>query len=130
MRAPPFPYRLQIFLGATLLIGFLVQAAGPDAVSFSRDIRPILSNHCYPCHGPDEDRREAGLRLDLREEALSKRTTHPVALVPGDAGKSELFRRVTATDPEEVMPPPEFKKPLQPGQIEQLRQWIEAGAPY
>src|SRR5436309_775237 len=88
------------------------------AVDYSRDIRPILSNACYACHGPDEGKRKAKLRLDLRDAAVKK------AVKPGNAAHSELIARVTASDETEVMPPPASKKPrLTTEQIDLLRRW-------
>jgi hypothetical protein len=91
-------------------------------VRFDRDIRPILSDKCYHCHGPDEAHREAELRLDL--EAPAKE----IAIVPGNADDSELVRRILSHDPDEMMPPPSIKKPLDPVEIELLRRWVEQGA--
>src|SRR5882724_5418799 len=101
-------------------------AAPEPAVDFSRDIRPILSDRCFTCHGPDEQARKAKLRLDVRGEAIKK------AIVPGDAAKSPLFQRITSEDQDEVMPPPESKKqPLTPEQISLFKRWINRDqAPY
>ncbi len=99
--------------------------AADEAPSFNRDIRPILANTCFVCHGPDSGTREADLRLDLEDAA------HEWAIVPGDAEGSEVIARVTSEDPEVRMPPAAAKKPpLTPPQIELLRQWIDAGAKY
>src|SRR5947209_8450925 len=78
-------------------------AAGPP-VHYSRDIKPLLAAHCYACHGPDEGRRKAKLRLDEKASALKK------AIKPGDPAHSELMQRVASTDPDEVMPPPSAKR--------------------
>ncbi len=99
------------------------------AVDFNRDVRPILSDACFKCHGPDESAREAGLRLDTREGATAARE-RGAAVVPGDAGASLLVRMVTASDPAERMPPADSGKTLTPGQIETLRAWVEQGAEY
>ncbi len=111
-------------LGLALLLscGAGVSRAG-DAVDFSRDIRPILSDKCFFCHGPDEKHREADLRLDVRESALA-------ALTPGEDGASKLIRRVTSADPELVMPPPKSHRTLKADEILKLKRWIEAGAPW
>src|SRR5213592_1509979 len=99
-------------------------AAQEPAVDFGRDIRPILSDRCFACHGPDEQARKAKLRLDVRAEAIKK------AIVPGDAAKSPLFQRITSQDEDEVMPPPESKKqPLTPEQIALLKLWITSRPP-
>ncbi|MFM7108210.1 MAG: PSD1 and planctomycete cytochrome C domain-containing protein [Planctomycetaceae bacterium] len=104
-------------------------AAEADAVSFNRDIRPILSEHCFACHGPDAAKRAADLRLDVRDGATADLGGH-AAIVPGAADRSEAIRRVLASDPDEVMPPPETKKSLTPAQIDLLRRWIDSGAAY
>src|SRR5213592_3645915 len=101
-------------------------AAQKPAVDFGRDIRPILSDRCFTCHGPDEQARKAKLRLDVRAEAIRK------AIVPGDAANSPLFQRITSQDEDEVMPPPESKKqPLTHEQIALFKRWINQDkAPY
>jgi hypothetical protein len=121
-----------------LLIGWLGGSAGGPAfgaeepaaasVSFAREIRPILSNRCFTCHGPDEKKREADLRLDQREAAFADRGGY-ASIVPGDPEASELLRRVISQDPDEQMPPPDSEiKPLSAAEQELLRQWIAAGA--
>ena len=97
----------------------------PESVDFNRDIRPILSNHCFQCHGADEDARKAELRLDVREIAVEKR-----AIVPDALADSLLLARIMASDPEELMPPADANKPLSPRQIELLQQWVREGAIY
>lgn len=96
-----------------------------DSVSFTRDIRPILSDHCFACHGPDEETREGDLRLDLADTASASG-----AIVPGDAPASSLWQRITSSDESEVMPPPQSHKSLNEQQRELIRRWIEAGAEY
>ena len=99
-------------------------------IGFNDQIRPILSNSCFACHGPDEKKRSAGLRLDTREGAIEM-TDGVAAIVPGKPEKSTLLERVAAHDVEERMPPPESKKPyLTKEQIALLRQWIAEGASY
>lgn len=93
---------------------------GDQPIRFSTDIRPLLSDRCFHCHGPDEESREAELRLDIAPEV-----DHIV--VPGKPAESELLRRVTSTDPDEQMPPPGHGKPLSAGQVDLLRNWIESG---
>ena len=105
-------------------------AIAADQVSFSRDVRPILSGHCFKCHGPDEGVRKAGLRLDLREAALKPAKSGEIAIVPSDPGKSELVRRIFTEDEDDVMPPPSTKNPLTQKEKEVLRQWIAEGAEY
>ncbi len=96
-------------------------------VDFNRDIRPILSNQCFACHGPDSAAREAELRLDVEEIAKADRDGH-AAIVPGDLEHSELVRRITATDEEERMPPADSGKKLKPAEVELLKRWIAEGA--
>ncbi len=101
--------------------------AAPDAVEFNRDIRPILSDRCYQCHGPDAARRKADLRLD--QEASAKADRDGVrAIVPGDKKASELYRRITAGDAAERMPPQKSGKTLSPLETEALARWIDQGA--
>jgi len=97
-------------------------------VDFQRDIRPLLSDRCFGCHGPDAKARKADLRLDLRDGALGARGVKPAVIVPGDASGSELVRRITNSDPDERMPPSEAKKQLAPGEIELIRRWVAEGA--
>ncbi|WP_020472826.1 DUF1553 domain-containing protein [Zavarzinella formosa] len=103
-----------------LLLAASLQAAPPDQadrkVDYNRDVRPILSDHCFKCHGPDEKQRKAKLRLDTREA------------IPG--AKTELLARVTSNDPKELMPPANSGKALTPGQINILKRWIDQGAPW
>ena len=87
-------------------------AAAGETVDFSRDIRPILATHCYNCHGRDAHSRQADLRLDDRESASRELPSGARALVPGSVAESELVARIESTDPDTMMPPPEFKKPL------------------
>jgi len=92
-------------------------------VAYSRDIKPLLANHCYACHGPDAGQRKADLRLDVREAALES------AIVPGDSASSELVSRITSDDPKMRMPPVDSNiKPLSPEQIDLLRRWVGEGA--
>ncbi len=100
------------------------------SVDYLRDVRPILSEACYACHGPDEASREAELRLDQLESATSETPSGSVAIVPGKPGESELVRRISSEDPDEVMPPIDSGKTLTPDQISLVRRWIEQGAPW
>jgi hypothetical protein len=93
-------------------------------IDYQRQIRPILSNHCFPCHGADETSREADLRLDLRPDAIRS------AILPGNASASPLSHRITASDPDVIMPPPASGKPLNADQIRLLKAWINGGAEY
>ena len=110
------------------VIGLLASAAwcrGQDQVDFGRDVQPILANHCYACHGPDAEAREADLRLDVRDSAFESE-----AIVPGEPAASELVRRIQSDDPDQRMPPAEFKKPLTDRQRNTLVRWIAQGAEY
>jgi hypothetical protein len=93
-------------------------------VDFNRDIRPILSDNCFACHGPDKKQRKADLRLDIHDATLDD------VLSPGKPGESQLLARLLSTDDSERMPPPKFKKTLTPQQIALIRRWIEEGATY
>lgn len=105
-------------------------ATAVAALDYSRHIRPILSNHCFKCHGPDENVRKGGLRLDLRDAALLPAASGDKAIVPGQPAASELVARITSADPAQVMPPPDANKKLTPQEIELLQQWIQQGADY
>lgn len=103
------------------------ETSSPD---FNHDIRPILANQCFKCHGPDEGTRKASLRLDTEEAATSALPNGHVAIVPGDASASELVRRITSADNDTRMPPPGTDKTLTQDQIDALIQWVEEGAVY
>ena len=105
-------------------------AHGAEKLHYNRDIRPILSDKCFHCHGPDKNKRDSGLRLDVREDALALRDgIH--AIVPGKPGESELIARITTTDADDHMPPAKSKlEALTPAEIEMLRRWIAEGAEY
>jgi hypothetical protein len=97
----------------------------PKPVDYSREVQPILTTHCYACHGPDEGKRKAKLRLDQRDAALKK------AVKPGDPAHSPLIERIVSDDPDELMPPPSSKKDrLTAAQIDVLRRWIDQGAKF
>src|SRR5688500_1685725 len=99
-------------------------------VSYGRDIRPILSDRCFVCHGPDAPKRQANLRLDQPESAFSRRDG-VAAIVPGNLAASALWYRINAEDPGEVMPPPDSQKhALSPDEKALVRRWIESGAEY
>ncbi|MEX2579521.1 MAG: PSD1 and planctomycete cytochrome C domain-containing protein [Verrucomicrobiales bacterium] len=111
-------------LAAVGLVPVLLSAVDEE-ISFNRDIRPILSDKCFACHGPDPNTREADLRLDMRDDALAME-----AIVPGDLKASELYWRITSDDEIEIMPPPETHKQLTESERELLTRWIEKGAEY
>ncbi|MEP0344056.1 PSD1 and planctomycete cytochrome C domain-containing protein, partial [Rhodopirellula bahusiensis] len=104
---------------------WLTVSADEADISFNQDIRPILSENCYFCHGPDEHNRQAGLRMDVREEAIDY-----AAIVPEDVEGSELVVRIDHDDPDLVMPPPDSHKSLTDKQKQLLKDWIAQGAPY
>ena len=101
-----------------------------DDIQFNRDVRPILSNRCFECHGPDSATREAGLRLDQREAAIAAAESGSRAIVPTDPKRSELLRRVMSHDPDERMPPADGPARLSDEQVRVLTKWIEQGAEY
>lgn len=96
-----------------------------SGIEYNRDIRPILAENCFACHGPDSAARKAGLRIDRREDAVETK-----AIVPGQPSESEMIRRIVADDAAELMPPPKTNKKLKPAQIELLKKWVAAGAEY
>ena len=107
------------------LVGALLSpGVGADEVRYDRDVRPILAEHCLGCHGPDAGAREADLRLDTDDGAK------PRAIRPGDPDASELVRRVTSADPDLRMPPPAHGPGVSTADVDVLRRWIAAGAPY
>ncbi len=119
---------LVVFAGVvSIVIGNVICLADP--VDFSSQIRPILSDRCFLCHGPDNESREAELRLDRRDSAVEDRGDYAV-IVPGKSGVSELVARIVSDDPSSVMPPPETQKSLSADEIELLRRWIDEGARY
>ncbi len=118
--------RFQLFC-FTLMNVCLFSDAVQAELEFNRDIRPILSNKCFACHGPDANKREADLRLDQAASATQVRGEYQVVF-PGDAEQSELVSRILSHDSDEQMPPPEFNKPLTVEEISLLKQWIVEGA--
>jgi Protein of unknown function (DUF1553)/Protein of unknown function (DUF1549)/Planctomycete cytochrome C len=109
----------------TMVVATVGFAEGP--VDYNRDVRPILAENCYACHGPDANARKAGLRLDRKEEALRERNGG-AAVVPGDLDSSELVLRIVDDDPDARMPPPKSGKALTQAQVETLRRWVAEGA--
>lgn len=107
-------------------------AGVPDAIDYNWHVRPILSENCFACHGPDEEGLKAGLRLDVAELATGELPETPGkhAIKPGDADGSELVRRISSDDPDVRMPPPASRKALTAAQVEILRRWIDEGAEY
>jgi hypothetical protein len=115
----------------TLLpIVLLTMAAGAEPVKFNRDIRPIMSDTCFRCHGPDKRARMAGMRLDRREEALKATPSGATPIVPGDPEKSAIVQRIFATDAARRMPPQYAEKVLTDAQKDTVRRWVAEGAAY
>ena len=104
----------------------------PVEISYNFHIKPILSDKCFACHGPDANKRKAGLRLDVEEEAKAELTESPgkFAVMAGASDSSELINRITADDASVIMPPPESHLSLSLQEKELLKEWIEQGAPY
>src|SRR5262249_32884887 len=118
------------FCGFWLAIGSVAgldAARADDKIDFARDVRPILSETCFLCHGPDETERKAELRLDTKQGALGKRDSGP-AFVAGKPDESEAWLRITSDDPKMQMPPPKSGKKLTEKQIALIKSWIEQGA--
>jgi len=109
------------------------QAAGSTAaqkIAFNRDIRPILADKCFKCHGPDSRERKGKLRLDIRRDATAPAASGETAIVPGKIDDSELYRRITSDDVDERMPPVKSGKSLSAAEVARLKRWIEEGAGY
>jgi len=126
----PTPFSLVVALSITFALASSVNAAEPAKLSFNRDVRPILSENCFQCHGFDDKTREAGLRLDQHDAAIKKTDSGVFPIVPGSADKSDVIARVTSKDKEMMMPPPSTHKKLSAKQIDTLRRWINEGAEY
>ncbi|MCH9654703.1 MAG: PSD1 and planctomycete cytochrome C domain-containing protein [Planctomycetes bacterium] len=125
-----------LFLCTIAFVVFLFQVTfaetkktTPTEFDFATDIRPLLSDGCFACHGPDDQHREADLRLDLKESAFGSHDGHAL-IVPGKPLESLLYQRIVSTDEDERMPPADSGKKLSPSEIEKIRKWIEAGAPW
>ncbi len=119
-----------VLLAAQLLVSMSRLTAEPAPLSFNKDIRPILSDKCFSCHGPDEKHRKAELRLDTKEGAYGKTESGAVAIMPGDLKTSEVWARLITTDEDELMPPPNSHKTISAAEKESIRRWIESGATY
>lgn len=114
-----FPALLAASIGLTCFL------QAEQRVSYARQVLPILSDNCFLCHGPDEEKRDADLRLDVREAAIEAK-----AIVPGNPQKSQLVQRIHATDPDDIMPPPKSHLKLSAADKELLERWIKQGAKY
>lgn len=124
----PWLLALAAFFASGSLTGAL-RGESPPAIDYNRQIRPILSDNCFRCHGPDAAHRQGGLRFDTPEGPLAAADSGKVAIAPGKPEASELLRRIHSSLPNEQMPPPETNKTLTPAQKQLLRDWIAAGAP-
>src|SRR5438874_10598589 len=119
---------IALFCGGVLVAAptdALRAAAISNEIRFNRDIRPVLSDNCFFCHGPDQNKRKGKLRLDVREEAIAR-----LAIVPGKPDESKLIQRIFTTDTDDLMPPPQSHKTLTPEQKQLFRRWIAQGAEY
>ena len=96
-------------------------------IDFSKDILPVLSNNCFECHGPDEAKRKAGLRLDKADGAKAKLKSGSIGLVPGNISESEIYHRITSSDPDEIMPPADSGKKLTKEETDRIKDWIKSG---
>ena len=121
--------RLAKRLALAAVLAFGLAKGGAAEIDFNRDIRPILSENCFQCHGPDAAKRKAGLRLDTREGA-TQANDGSVAIDSANLAKSELLARIVSTDPDSQMPPPESNSKLAPEQIALLQRWVSEGAKY
>ncbi len=130
----PYSWRTCAFvfglLGAAMIAAADPAVQLPDRIEFNRDVRPILSDTCFKCHGFDPGSRKADLRLDRREEALIRRDDDTTPIVPGKPLESSIYQRLITDDRTELMPPPRAKIPLSPRQIAIIKKWIGQGAEY
>ncbi|ADB16899.1 protein of unknown function DUF1549 [Pirellula staleyi DSM 6068] len=125
----PQPTPFQVFLASFVLaITCATQVSSAAEIDFVKQVRPILSDRCFRCHGPDSGTREAGLRLDERKSAITALDSGETAIIPGKPDESELIKRLLATDHDVVMPPPETGKKVSAAEVATLRQWIAEGA--
>ncbi len=122
--------RILLILAVTVLGAHADESSRAAKIEFNRDIRPILSDACFHCHGPDKNVRKGELRLDVREEAIKAAESGEFPIVPRQPEKSELVRRILSDDRDEQMPPPKAHKTLTAAQKERLRMWIAQGAEY
>ena len=124
------------FLRSTLMLASVatISAEGAD-IKFNRDIRPILVEACFACHGPDPGTRKASLRFDSEAGFFEPRTSkngkkEPPTIIKGKPDESTLYQRLVTTDEDDIMPPRKEHKDLKPEQIALVKQWIEQGAPW
>ncbi len=124
------PVAICMSLTISVFVARAAELPQPAKIEFNRDIRPILSDACFHCHGPDKNTRESGLRLDIREEALKESKLGEFPIVPGQADKSDIIRRILTDDEDEKMPPAKAHKVLTSAQKETLKKWVAQGAEY
>ncbi|MCA9257742.1 MAG: DUF1549 domain-containing protein, partial [Planctomycetales bacterium] len=123
--------RLAAALTLALTAGTQLASGEPSGEpNYARDVRPILTDKCYQCHGPDEGSREAGLRFDQQEATFAELESGARAIVPHDPEASELLTRIETDDADLQMPPPDAEKQLTDAERQTLRAWIAAGAPW
>ncbi len=122
------PNSMNFYAVLLFLLGSLTVSAEP--LRYNRDIRPILSDNCFACHGPDKANQKAGLRLDVRDVAIKPVESGDTAIVPGNVDNSTLVARILASDEDEIMPPPKSHKKLSAAQKEILKRWVAEGAAY
>ncbi len=130
MPVKPILSALLVLLSLAVPVRAALFGAKPAPVDFNRDIRPIMSDTCFKCHGFDEKTRKGKLRLDVREEALKAGTSGKPAIVPGKPEKSEVIARLFTKDQDDLMPPPNSHKAITPAQKELFRRWVTEGAKY
>src|SRR5689334_8679486 len=133
MRTETTAMRLDKILRLTTVLTvacFLASTAPAEdqKVEFLRDVRPVLSGHCFKCHGPDDEARKSKLRLDIRDEALKPAKSGKIAIHPDNPDQSELVRRIFTSDEDDLMPPPSAKLPLNEKEKAILKQWVASGA--
>ncbi len=124
----PRHFLLTVLVGMAAAGAVAHAASTPPAIQFNRDIRPILAEACFQCHGPDPGTRKASLRLDTEAGFFAARDSGDSTVVKGQPGKSSLYQRIVTEDIDDVMPPPESHKDLKPEQKELIKRWIEQGA--
>ena len=125
---PGFRFLAVSGLALGLMTPLCTRAAGKGPVDFDRDIRPILSDNCFACHGPDDKERKAKLRFDRKDDAFLPLKSGGYAIVPGHPEQSGLIARILTKDEDDLMPPPKSGKKLTPAQIDLLRRWVAEGA--
>ncbi len=121
--------RVKVIIPCLLLLPWMILEAAGEVPDFNRDIRPILSENCFHCHGPDKEAREGGLRLDTFKGA-TEGGEFADPIIPGKPEESEVITRIRSSDPDEIMPPPDSKRSLTEKQKKLLHDWVASGAKY